>query len=348
MLLTAECVSPSHPDKVCDRISDAILDAALEQDPKSRVAIETMGGHGIVTVTGEMTTNAFVDIPAIVTRIAPGMGVQVNIAKQSREIANGVDTGGAGDQGVMVGYACAENFAMIPHEMFMARELCQYLYKRYPFDGKTQVTMDQDGCLVSVLASWQDVPKEELKQNVLNWLFESKNLKPNNHLPEIICNPAGDWSLGGFAADTGVTGRKIVVDAYGPRIPVGGGAFSGKDSTKVDRSAAYMARHLAVKIVSDLPGLDEALVKVAYGIGMNKPLMLNVLAKKDGLVVFCGEMKKGDTITTEFGGSKGIFTLTDEFDFSPSEIIKKLQLEKPQFEKLAEWGSFGHGSIWDM
>ena len=170
MIRTAECITPKHPDKICDRISDAILDECLRQDPSSRVAVETCGGHGKVFVTGEVTTNANFDIPSIVERVyGEPIDVETNIVKQSNFIAQGVDTGGAGDQGIMVGYACDENPEMIPHELYLARQLCKRIYKLYPFDGKTQVTLD-NGEIKTVVASFQNAPKEALEQIITEWL----------------------------------------------------------------------------------------------------------------------------------------------------------------------------------
>ena len=166
MLKTAESVSPMHPDKICDRISDAILDECLRQDKNSRVAVETMGGHGIITVTGEVTTKAFLDALEIVERIAPGNGVQINIVKQSLDIANGVDPGGAGDQGIMIGYACNENEAMIPQEQFLARELCRFVYEKFPEDGKTQISIGDDGKIHTVVASFCGVKKKDLEEEI--------------------------------------------------------------------------------------------------------------------------------------------------------------------------------------
>ena len=272
MYKTAEVVTPKHPDKICDRISDAILDACLEQDPNTRAAIETMGGHGIITVTGELTTKAYVDIPSIVKRVyGSDIGVQTNIVTQSPEIAQGVDTGGAGDQGIMIGYACNDNEEYIPQEYFLARKLAQEIYRRYPFDGKTQVTIINDNKL-RVVASFQNAPKVDL-EDMTKAFFENY---PEYEIEALYCNPAGDWSLGGFDADAGVTGRKLAVDNYGPRVPIGGGAFSGKDSTKVDRSAAYMARRLAVDYLEDT-NAKEVLVRLAYAIGYDQPLEASVV-----------------------------------------------------------------------
>lgn len=243
---TAEYVSKNHPDKLCDRISDAIVDACLAQDPMSRCAIETMGGHGIITITGELTTKAFVDIPKVVKSIVgEGYGIQVNIVSQSPEIASGVNSGGAGDQGIMVGYACNDNEDMIPQELYLARSLCKFIYEKYPYDGKTQITLEDDGTIARAIASFQNTKKQELSDLILEWLKQGKT-KMNGI---VEANTAGDWNIGGFTADTGLTGRKLIVDNYGPQIPIGGGCFSGKDATKVDRSAAYMARKIAVDII---------------------------------------------------------------------------------------------------
>lgn len=324
---TAECVTPNHPDKICDRISDAILDACLAQDPYSRVAIETMGGHGIITITGELTTKAYVNVHDVVKKIVGDKyGIQTNIVQQSPEIAGGVDTGGAGDQGIMVGYACNDNEAMIPQELFLARSLAQYIYKRHPYDGKTQVTLDDYGAMITLVASFQNVPKDELEGLVNDWVFEMK--KPVKGGCVIHANPAGDWNQGGFEADTGLTGRKLAVDNYGPQIPIGGGCFSGKDATKVDRSAAYMARMIAVRVCKAQQA-DEVLVKLAYAIGVAEPVMATCF------------IKKGDTTySVNLEGSS-------EYDLTPGGIISKLELRKPQFEETARWGHFGNDFMWD-
>ena len=243
MLRTAEFVSPGHPDKMCDRIADSILDACLKQDPDTRAAIEVMGGHNIVTVTGEITTTAYVNAQETVRKIVGNnSGVQVNIVRQSPFIAQGVDTGGAGDQGIMIGYACSENEEMIPQEAYLARSLNRFLYKIYNTDGKTQITLKNND-IIAIVASFQLSKTEKLTKEVIQW---AKELKLDIKNTKLHINPAGEWQVGGFDADTGVTGRKLIVDNYGPRIPIGGGSFSGKDSTKVDRSAAYMARRIAV------------------------------------------------------------------------------------------------------
>ena len=221
-----------HPDKICDRIADAILDECLKQDKDTRAAIQVMGGHGIITVTGQLTTNAYVDIAQVVRQVDPfeKMGVQVNLVKQSNEIASGVDSGGAGDQGIMVGYACNQNQEYVPQEYYLARSLCKYIYSIYKYDGKTQVTINQQGKIVCIIASFQNVDKKQLERMFWSWVEVNQILVIKDVI--ILCNPAGDWNQGGFDADTGVTGRKIVIDAYGPRVPVGGGAYSGKDPSK--------------------------------------------------------------------------------------------------------------------
>lgn len=316
MYKTSECVSPKHPDKLCDQISDAILDECLKQDPYSRVAIETMGGHGIISITGELTTKAYINAREIAQRIVGNIGVQTNIVSQSPEIANGVDTGGAGDQGIMVGYACNENEAMIPQELYLARKLCQFIYDKYPYDGKTQITLD-DSKIDTLVASFQNVSQLDLLFRINDWLNE----QGIDYEVTIHSNPAGDWSQGGFEADTGVTGRKLAVDNYGTQIPIGGGAFSGKDATKVDRSGAYMARKIAVDLLKEHKA-KEVLVKLAYAIGVAEPVMLT--ANVDGKNI-------------ELDGSK----------YTPKYIIETLDLRKPQFERLAREGHFGTDNIWD-
>ena len=248
---TAESVSPGHPDKICDQISDAILDAYLAHDQKARVAVEACGGHGTVFLTGEVSSTVYVDPVPIVQRLAGEVEVINRITKQSPEIARGVDTGGAGDQGIMVGYACNETPELLPLEVVLARDLNQYLYKKWPYDGKTQITLKGKE-VVTIVASFQNAPTAELEAAVKRWARRLKNtesgayfVKYRNANPVLHINPAGDWCQGGFDADAGLTGRKLVVDNYGPRIPIGGGCFSGKDATKVDRSAAYAARRIA-------------------------------------------------------------------------------------------------------
>ena len=315
MVRTAEVVTPKHPDKICDRISDAILDACLEQDPDSRVAIETMGGHGIITVTGELTTKAFVDIPEVVKKVyGKDIGVQTNIVRQSPEIAQGVDVGGAGDQGIMIGYACNDNDELVPQEYYLARKLAQRIYEDYPFDGKTQVTLLEDG-KARVVASFQNAKTKALEE-LCKRFFRVLDIE----IESLHCNPAGDWSLGGFDADAGLTGRKLAVDNYGPRVPLGGGAFSGKDATKVDRSAAYMARYIAVGLLKE-NNAKEVLVRLAYAIGYDQPLEATAII--DG---------KAETI--------------EGYDISPKEIIRLLDLKKPQFSKTAEWGHMGNNFKW--
>ena len=316
---TAESVSPKHPDKLCDQISDAILDAYFAKDPNARVAAETCGGHGVVFVTGEITSTANVDIEKIVHRIA-GKDVEVHtkIVKQSPEIAQGVDTGGAGDQGIMIGYACDETPELLPKEVVFARRLNQYIYDKYPYDGKTQITLNPKGKIESVVASFQNVSNKDLKDIVKKWLKENKL---DSKDIQIYANPAGDWNQGGFDADTGLTGRKLIVDNYGPRIAIGGGCYSGKDPSKVDRSAAYMARRIAVDYLRKRQA-HEVLVRLAYAIGKAEPLEQTVVI--DG---------KPEVI--------------EGYDLTPNGIIKFLDLKRPIYEVTARYGHYGEGFDWD-
>lgn len=319
---TAESVSPKHPDKLCDQISDAILDAYLAIDPKSRVAMEACGGHGQVFLTGEITSTAKnIDFEQIAHRIAgDDAKVMVNVVKQSPEIAQGVDTGGAGDQGIMIGYACDETPEMLPREVVLSRRLNQFIFAKHPYDGKTQVTLcDNTGkCEVeSIVASFQNTSQKELEELVQAFIEqESLTGKLELHL-----NPAGDWSQGGFDADTGLTGRKLIVDNYGPRIPIGGGCFSGKDPSKVDRSAAYMARRVAVDYLQKYKA-KEVFVRLAYAIGYAEPLERSVII--DGKI----EQIEG-------------------YDLTPRGIIKHLDLLRPIYEPTARYGHFGEGFGWD-
>lgn len=342
---TAESVSPKHPDKLCDQISDAILDAYLSADPNARVAAETCGGHGVVFVTGEITSSApEVDIPAIVHRIAgDNIEVHTKIVKQSPEIAQGVDTGGAGDQGIMIGYACDETPEMLPREVVLSRRLNQYIYDKYPYDGKTQVTIAPDGTIDSIVASFQNVPHDELEKLVREFI-EKNGLKGASELSsedhklgqttlsvseedsskpaiKLHINPAGDWNQGGFDADTGLTGRKLIVDNYGPRVAIGGGCYSGKDATKVDRSAAYMARRIAVDYLRKR-NAHEVLVRLAYAIGYAEPL--------EKTVIVDGEPEE-----------------IEGYNLTPTGIIESLNLRRPIYEETAKYGHFGEGFDWD-
>lgn len=310
---TAEFVSPKHPDKICDQISDAILDAHLAEDPNARVAVDVAGGHGKLFITGEVTSLAkHVDIPAIVQRLAGEIEIIQNLAHQSPEIAHGVDTGGAGDQGIMVGYACDETPEHLPLEYVLARNLNQNLYERWSFDGKTQVTL-KDSIVVSVVASFQNAPQNELAVQVATWL-QNEPLAKTHDPVEMHINPAGDWAIGGFDADAGLTGRKLTVDNYGPRVPLGGGAFSGKDASKVDRSGAYMARRVAVDYLKKR-NAKEVYCYLAYAIGYDRPLEASVIIDGEHEVV-------------------------EGYDLSPNGITEFLDLKKPQFERLARAGHF--------
>lgn len=324
--VTAESVSPGHPDKICDQISDAILDAYLAEDPHARVAVEVCGGHGTVFLTGEVSSRAHVDAVPIVKRLAGDVEVIQHIAKQSPEIAAGVDIGGAGDQGIMVGYACDETPELLPHEVVLARQLNQFLYDKWPYDGKTQVTL-HGGEIDSIVASFQHAPHDELEAAVIEWTRKAGGpsgayfVKGRNSNPRLHINPAGDWQQGGFDADAGLTGRKLVVDNYGPRIPIGGGCFSGKDGTKVDRSAAYMARRIAVDYLRRFQAA-EVYVYLAYAIGYDQPLEATAIVD-------------------------GVEKSVEGYDLSPRGIIEALDLTAPQFEQTARYGHFGNGFSWD-
>ncbi|MEO7905028.1 MAG: methionine adenosyltransferase domain-containing protein, partial [Candidatus Saccharimonadales bacterium] len=310
-----------HPDKLCDQVSDAILDAHLRQDPAARVAIDVAGGHGMLFITGEVTSRATdVDIAGIVRRIVGEIKIIENIAQQSPEIAAGVDTGGAGDQGIMIGYATAETPEMLPLEVVLSRQLNQYLYKKWPYDGKTQITLDGDQ-IVSVVASFQHAPTADLRAAVQSWFESLPGINYELPHPTLHVNPSGDWVIGGFEADAGLTGRKLAVDNYGPRIPIGGGAFSGKDPSKIDRSAAYMARRIAVDYLKQR-NANEVFVRLAYAIGVAEPL--------EATVILDGHAEK-----------------VVGYDLTPNGIIAALDLQRPIYEQTARYGHFGHGFNWE-
>ncbi|MEO5499351.1 MAG: methionine adenosyltransferase domain-containing protein [Candidatus Saccharimonadales bacterium] len=311
---TAESVSPGHPDKLCDQISDAILDAYLRDDPNARVAVETVGGHGKIFITGEVTSTSHPAIEPIVERLAGDVDLIVHLVKQSTEIAAGVDTGGAGDQGIMVGYATHETAELLPLEVVLSRELNQYLYQKWPFDGKTQVTL-KNGTITAIVASFQNAPHDELVDEINSWVAQEPRASTDENL-QVHANPAGDWHQGGFDADAGLTGRKLVVDNYGPSIPIGGGCFSGKDPSKVDRSAAYMARKIAVDYLKKRDA-KEVFCHLAYAIGYDQPLEATVTIDSEQEVV-------------------------TGYDLSPLGIVKALDLKRPIYEATARYGHFGH------
>jgi len=326
MYKTAEGVSIAHPDKVCDQISDAILDACLLEDPFSRVAIETQGGHGIISIVGELTTNADINIRKIAEEVyrdcgyLENVGIIVNVVEQSPEIKSGVDNEGAGDQGIMVGYATSETPELLPLPVVLSRKLVRAMGRH---DGKSQVTV-KNGKIESILTSlcengdMKDVKIDEVvKKEFVKYL--PSNIKKISDV--WMKNPNGSWTIGGFSADTGLTGRKLAVDNYGPNIPVGGGAFSGKDATKVDRSGAYMARKVAVDYLKKY-GAKEVYAHIAYAIGVAEPVM--------AVVEIDGKQEK----------IKG-------YDLRPQSVIEFLELRKPQFRETAKYGHFGNGFKWD-
>jgi len=355
-LFTSESVSEGHPDKVSDQISDAILDALLEKDPKSRVAVETLVTTGLAVVSGEVTTDAYIDVQEIVRDVirqigytkstyrfdADSCGVMVTIHQQSPDIAQGVDVEGAGDQGMMFGYACTETENLMPLSIQLSHDLVRELANirkntdLMPYlapDSKSQVTVeyDEDGKPVrvhTIVVSTQHddgVSQDKIKEDIVKHLFP--RVVPEGMMDEktiVHVNPTGKFVIGGPHGDTGLTGRKIIVDTYGGHGAHGGGAFSGKDATKVDRSAAYAARHIAKNLVA--AGLAErALVQLAYAIGVAEPVSVNVNTYGTGT--------KSDAELAEL--------VSEVFDCKPASIIKRFDLRKPIFRNTAAYGHFG-------
>lgn len=351
---TSESVTEGHPDKLADQISDAVLDAILTQDQNGRVACETLLTTGMVIVAGEITTNAYVEIPDIVRRTLENVGytrakygfdfqtcgVMTAIQAQSPDIAVGVDTGGAGDQGMMFGFACSETQELMPMPIMLAHKLARQLaavrkngdllYLRP--DGKSQVTIRYEGYrpvhIEKVVVSAQhqpNIPQSTIREDIINKVINP--ILPKEMMAEdtqIFVNPTGTFAIGGPQADTGLTGRKIIVDTYGGAARHGGGCFSGKDPTKVDRSAAYMMRYVAKNIVA--AGLAERCeLQVAYAIGQKDPM--NVAVNTFG--------------TGEVADSKISELVTKYFDLTPLGIIEKLQLRRPIYTQTAAYGHFG-------
>ncbi|MGQ9856254.1 MAG: methionine adenosyltransferase [Fervidobacterium sp.] len=370
-LFTSESVTEGHPDKMADQISDAILDAIIAEDPKARVAVETLLTTGVAVVAGEVTTKAYVDVQDIVRKTVLDIGytrakygfdgetcaVLSSIHSQSPDIALGVDQAaeykegqaaedelekvGAGDQGMMFGYATNETEELMPLPIMLAHKLAMKLAEvrkngTLPFlrpDGKTQVTIEYDENdkpirVDTVLISTQhepDVTIPEIKEALVKYVIDPiipADLRDDKM--RIFVNPTGRFVLGGPSADTGLTGRKIIVDTYGGAIPHGGGAFSGKDPTKVDRSAHYFARYVAKNVVA--AGLaDRFMIQVAYAIGVARPvsIMINTFG------------------TAKVDEEKLLKVVTELFDFRPGAIIKKLNLLRPIYRKTAAYGHFG-------
>jgi S-adenosylmethionine synthetase len=362
-LFTSESVTEGHPDKIADQISDAVLDEVMRQDPKGRVACETLVTTGLVVVAGEITTSAHVDYDELIRKTVDQVGyndalygfdsntcaVMCTVKRQSPDIAMGVDTGGAGDQGLMFGYACDETEELMPMPIQLAHRLTQRLSevrksKKLPFlrpDGKSQVTIEyRDGkpdrleCVVISTQHSDDVSNEELRSAVMEHVI--KPIVPANMLDaktKFHINPTGRFVIGGPMGDAGLTGRKIIVDTYGGYSRHGGGAFSGKDPSKVDRSACYMARYIAKNIVA--AGLaSRAEVQLAYAIGVAEPVSVMV-----------------DTFGTGAIPEEKITQLVREnFSLTPKAIIETLDLRRPIYKPTAAYGHFGRtgpGFTWE-
>lgn len=365
---TSESVTEGHPDKICDQISDAVLDACLKQDKQSRVACECATKTGMILLLGEITTNVNIDYQKIVRDTIKNIGyddsskgfdyktcnVLVAIEKQSPDISQGVDKIqeeelGAGDQGIMFGYAVNETPSLMPLSIDLAHRLAHKLSKVRKEniltylrpDGKTQVTIEYENDIAkrvdTVVISTQhseDISQEQLKKDLINYLI--KTTIPNNLIDEktkFLINPTGKFVIGGPQGDAGLTGRKIIIDTYGGHGAHGGGAFSGKDASKVDRSAAYMARHIAKNIVAAQLA-DKCLVQLSYAIGISEPTSIYINT-------YGTEKINVDKLTN---------TIKDIFPLTPKGIIEYLDLTKPHFSKTSAYGHFGrkdHTFTWE-
>ena len=362
-LFTSESVTEGHPDKMADQISDAVLDEAIRQDPMSRVACETLVTTGMVLMAGEITTQAYLDLAGIARKTVDGIGytdsslgfdaascaVVSAIDPQSPDIAMGVDPGGAGDQGLMFGYACRETEELMPLPIMLAHQLTQSLATVRKSgqlawlrpDGKSQVTVEYHGNqprrVHTVVISTQhdaEVTQDEIRRQVIEQVIKPTvpaHLMDDDTIFHV--NPTGRFVTGGPQGDCGLTGRKIIVDTYGGAGGHGGGAFSGKDSTKVDRSASYMARHVAKNVVA--AGLaDRLTVQLAYAIGVADPVSVHVNAAGTGKV----------------DNARIVELIRDTFPLTPKGIIEHLQLRRPVFQQTAAYGHFGRtgdGFTWE-
>ncbi len=353
-LFTSESVTQGHPDKVCDLISDTILDECIKQDENSRVAVETFASKDLIVIAGQITTNAKIDIEKIARDVLKEIGydnsntdidyktckIITNITKQSTDIAMGVDCGGAGDQGIMFGYACDETKNYMPFAIEIAHKLAKRLevvrkekiIEGLRPDGKTQVTVEYEDNIPkridTVLISSEHIEnidlnkmKDEIINKVIKYVIEKKYI---DNKTKIYINPTGRFVIGGPLGDTGLTGRKIIVDTYGGYSRHGGGAFSGKDASKVDRSAAYMLRHIAKNVVAN-GYAKKCEIQVSYAIGKEEPLSMNI------------ETFGTNTIPEE----EIIDKIKQKFDLRPNQIINYLDLKKPIYVKTTNYGHFG-------
>ena len=355
---TSESVTEGHPDKLCDLISDSILDECLKQDKESRVAVETFAAGNTITIAGQITSNSELNVEKLVRKVIKEIGydnekldmdyrtckIDVNITKQSPDIAIGVDTGGAGDQGIMFGYASNETKNYMPFAIDTAHKLAKRLAevrkeKIIPYlrpDGKVQVTVEYDDNkpkrIETILISTQhndgisqEQIKEDIIENVINYIVQKTMMDENT---KIYINPTGRFVIGGPLGDTGLTGRKIIVDTYGGYARHGGGAFSGKDASKVDRSAAYMLRHIAKNIVAN-GYADKCEIQVSYAIGMKEPLSIYINTFGTG--------KKSD--------EELVNLIKEKFDLTPNGIIEYLNLKEPIYTQTTNYGHFGKDGL---
>lgn len=355
---TSESVTEGHPDKLCDTISDSILDQCLEQDKNARVAVETFASSNKITLAGQITFNGQIDYEKIVRQTIQNIGygeasididpdtcqIDINITKQSPDIAMGVDVGGAGDQGIMFGFASDETESYMPYAISMAHKLAKKLTqvrkdKILPYlrpDGKTQVTVEYEDNkpkrIETILISTQHeakIEQEQLKKDIIETVI--KQTVPANMIDEktnIYINPTGRFVIGGPLGDTGLTGRKIIVDTYGGYACHGGGAFSGKDPSKVDRSGAYMMRHIAKNIVAN-GYAQKCEIQVSYAIGMEEPLSICVNTFGTG--------KKTEEELVKL--------IKEKFDLTPDGIIRYLNLKQPIYSKTTNYGHFGKDDL---
>jgi len=360
-LFSSESVTEGHPDKICDQISDSVLDGVLKKDKKGRVACETFVTVGLVIVGGEITTNSYVNIDKLVRQVIYDIGytdsrygfsydacsVLNAIGSQSPDIAQGVDTGGAGDQGLMAGYACRETKELMPLPIMLAHKLCRKLAKvrksnRLPYlgpDGKSQVTVEYENrkpkrvdAIVISTQHTEDIldrtgkkitkkSRDEIIEKIVLPIIPKRMIDKNT---KFYVNPTGKFVIGGPKSDTGMTGRKIIVDTYGGMAAHGGGAFSGKDPTKVDRSASYMARYIAKNVVAS--GLaNKCTIQLAYAIGIPEPVSLMVFTDKSNKI----PVERIETL------------IRKHFELTPKGIIKMLNLIRPIYAKTAAYGHFG-------
>ena len=330
---TAEFITPNHPDKMCDIISDTILDELIKKDPFAKCRIETMGGHEKVSITGEINSNQTLsdsEIKSIVKNISGVSDTTINIKTQNENFLKCSNEGLSDDCGTAIGYASTECESLVPFEYELARSLTKYLYDYYPYDGKVQITVNGDDAVI--YSAFQNSKSSHLEELIKDFFKNySYDLAKRKVFPaKIICNPLGEWNIGGFDTNSGSSGKKGILDTYGPRMPHGGGVMSGKDCTKLDRTLTLMARKVAVDCIKKYQ-LSYAIVELSYMLGDEFPIQAKIKGNDQGI---------------NFETGVKIYDVSG-YDLSIPSIIEFLDLRNVKYSEISKWGYFGLQNSWD-